>query len=485
MTTDIYKFINKNIFNSIGRINSLASKKEWWIKKGIEKEWDLFIEKTNFLIPNSKNILKQRVYCLANDIKELPRCYCGNPLTFSLPLKTYHEYCSVKCQGNSPKVKNNREKTCIKKFGSKSPLENNEVLSKIKKTNQKKYGVDFHTQKNIPKSSLELIENREWLQNQHHNLKKSAIEISNILGYKNNTEVLKRLHKFGIEIKNYAVSSFENEIYEWLKLNYDGEIIRNSRKIISPKELDFYLPKEKLAIEFDGIFWHNDKRVSKNYHIEKTKECEKKGIQLLHIFENEWNNKKDIWKSILETKLGKSKRIFARKCKIIYLDTEKKNRFLNKNHLQGSCVSKINIGLEYHGELISVMTFGKSRFSEKYDWEIIRFANKIGMSVVGGASKILKEFKKYNKGSIITYADKRYSNGNLYEKLGFNFSHESSPNYFYFNSDNILYSRNKFQKHKLKNVLNIFNSDKTEYQNMIDNGYMRIWDCGNLSFRSL
>ena len=288
----------------------------------------------------------------------------------------------------------------------------------------------------------------------------------------------------------------QNEIFYWLKNIIKNKFIisTNNRNIISHSELDIYIPYKKFAIEFDGIMYHsygksksskfnNFKDEDKYYHIYKTNKCNKLSITLLHIFENEWNYKKEIWKSVILNKLGLSNKIFARKCiikEISYLDSK---NFLEENHLQGSCLSKINIGLFYNNELVSLMTFGKSRFNKNYDWELLRFCNKLNTSVIGGASKLLKYFRNNYKGSIISYANKRWSNGNLYKKLGFNLVRETEPNYFYFlPNENILYNRILFQKHKLKSKLKIFDENLTETQNMYNNGYRKIYDCGNYVF---
>ena len=129
------------------------------------------------------------------------------------------------------------------------------------------------------------------------------------------------------------------------------------------------------------------------------------------------------------------------------------------------------------------MTFGKPRFNKEYDYELLRFCNTLNTSVMGGASKLLSYFiKNYNPKSILSYANLRWSMGNLYEKLGFTLISQSSPNYFYFNNDLILHSRIEFQKHKLKDKLENYNPDLTESENMYNNGYRKIYDCGNLVY---
>ena len=285
-----------------------------------------------------------------------------------------------------------------------------------------------------------------------------------------------------IQCYPYNKSMGENEVLEFCEL-LSNNVLSNSQAIIKPLELDIYLPDDKLAIEYNGLYWHSFNSVeteNKDYHLIKTEKCKELGIQLFHIFENEWQDpvKHDIWKSIIKNKLGQSSRIYGRKTEIRSVSSSDKTEFLNRNHLQGTCVSSMNLGLYYGGELVSLMTFGKSRFNKNVDWELLRFCNKIGYSVIGGASKLLKAFRLKKEGSIISYADKRRSNGNLYKQLGFEFSHDSPPNYFYWKK-NGLESRIKYQKHKLSKLLEVYDSGLTETENMYENGYRKIYDCGN------
>ena len=126
------------------------------------------------------------------------------------------------------------------------------------------------------------------------------------------------------------------------------------------------------------------------------------------------------------------------------------------------------------------MTLGKSRYNKKYKWELIRFANKIGYTVIGGASRLFSKFiKDHNPESIISYSDERWNTGNVYKQLGFKFQSTSGPSYRYTKNYTNLESRVKYQKHKLKELLSDFDESKSEWQNMVENGYDRIWDCGN------
>jgi len=408
---------------------------------------------------------------------------CCNLVNWDTSKNNYNKFCSIKCAQSDKDVIMKRETTCLERFNNTTPLMNLEVQQKIEETNLKKYGVKNHKQTHLLKDKLSNIYDVDWLIDQHHNKKKTITEMSIELGYLNSQSLTERFHNSGIEVKRFPTSIEEQFIFDFISSNYNGDVKRSDRSVINPCELDIYIPDLKLAFEYNGLYWHSQTiKPDKNYHLNKSIECYRQGIRLIHIFENEWIEKGDIVKSRILNMLRKSNRIYARKCKIVNVNNLTKLDFLNSNHIQGNCVSNINIGLEYENQLVSIMTFGKSRFNKNYEYELLRFCNIINHTVIGGASKLLKSFiKSYSPSSIISYADLRYSDGNLYNKLGFDFIRRSPPNYWYFKNGNDmkLYNRVQFQKHKLLNKLEIFDSNLTEYDNMLNNGYHRIFDCGN------
>jgi len=178
--------------------------------------------------------------------------------------------------------------------------------------------------------------------------------------------------------------------------------------------------------------------------------------------------------------------IYARKCTVQEIDNNLKTKFLDKYHLQNSDTSSVRLGLFYKNKLISVMTFKKQLNKENGYYELSRFCNGNSFYVIGGASKLLKYFeRKYNPIEIKTFADKRWSDGTVYYKLNFEHSHDSSPNYWYFQKSgnhHPLIHRFNFRKSELPKKLDTFDPNKTEWENMIDNGWNRIWDCGNMVF---
>ena len=283
------------------------------------------------------------------------------------------------------------------------------------------------------------------------------------------------------------MSKAEDEIANLLSCFYK---VVQRHKLSTKKEVDIYLPELNIGIEFNGLRWHSEQFIKNNkYHIEKTLQAKEEGIRLIHIFEDEWLFKKEIVKSRLLNLIGKTpNKIYARKCEIREVSSQDSTKFLDENHIQGKVGSNIKIGLYYNNELVSLMNFSKPRINiggSKEDgiYELVRFSNKLNTFVIGGASKLLKHFEKTHKPKeIISYADRRWSEGNLYHKLGFDFIHFSEPNYFYVNNNK---RENRFKYRKSELVKQGFDENKTEKQIMEEQGFHRIYDCGNMKFIKL
>jgi hypothetical protein len=367
------------------------------------------------------------------------------------------------------------------KYGTVHALQIVEFKDKLIRTNKNKYGREYSHQQHISYEDDKKLNDKDWLYEQHYNKKLNLTEISNILGVSTGT-IGRHFRILGIEVLNLSHSLGEKEVLQYIQTLNDN-ITSNSRSVISPLELDIYLPDYNLAIEYNGTFWHSELcGIDKNYHINKTIQCNNKNIRLIHIFDTEWELKQEIVKSRLSSLLGNNNIIYARKCIIVKLTSKQSSVFFNETHIQGNAGSSICYGLEYNNELVVVMSFGKSRFNKDIEYELVRFANKLYTNVIGGASRLFKYFiKTHQPASIISYSDKRWNTGNVYLQLGFKYLHTSTPNYFYFHNTNsyTLLSRQQFQKHKLKDKLEIFDPVLTEWENMQNNGYNRIWDCGN------
>lgn len=285
---------------------------------------------------------------------------------------------------------------------------------------------------------------------------------------------------------SHQVSKWEKEVYDFL-LSLGIECEQSNRSILGGKEIDIFMPKYNIGIECDGLRWHNELYRDKDYHLSKTNECKEHGVRLIHIFEDEWAKNSEIWKSMFRNMFGLiESKIYARKCEVREVSPKDCRQFLDNNHIQGYSNSKINYGLYYNDELVSLMTFGMPRINmggkkEDGHYELVRFCNKLNTNVIGGASKLFKHFIKMNNPTeIVSYSDKRWSLGNLYQVLGFKHTHDSKPNYFYvYNMDRL----NRFRFRKSVLVNEGFDKDKSEHEIMLDRGIYRIYDCGTMVWK--
>ncbi len=386
-----------------------------------------------------------------------------------------------------------RQKSVIReRFGVDYPMQSKEVQEKSRQTCLEKYGADNISRSDYFQEVMFDLNFDKYHKNKQdfnaeyvrehfvEDFKFKIKEFSEHFGIGSRVVANRFKKRLGIFEQNndhleLGYSQAEKELFDWIPAQNK---ISNIKSIIPPLELDIYLPDFGLAIEYNGAYYHSDQFKPEGYHIFKTKECEKKGIQLLHIFDFE---DIDIWKSVISEKLGKNTRIFARKCKIKELSAAESELFLNENHLQGSCPAKYRYGLFYNDELVQVMTFGIPRFNKSCDFELLRLASKKYTTIIGGASKLLNRFRKNHPGSIISYCNRRFSNGSIYRTLGFVLKCVTDLNYFYIRTDDIL-TRYQCQKHKLRDILENFDPAKTEKENMEANGYFRVYDCGNYVF---
>lgn len=252
-----------------------------------------------------------------------------------------------------------------------------------------------------------------------------------------------------------------------------------NRELIKPLELDLLFEKEKLAIEYCGLYWHSDQhsRMIPSYHYNKMKACEAKGVRLITLFEDEWIENKEICISRINNALGVvEKRIFARKCEVVELDKVRARDFFDQNHLQGSAGCLFVLGLIYKDQLISAMSFGlPSRshvYKEKKILELKRFASLPSFVVTGGASRLLKKGVMLAKDKcfeeIRSYCDMRWGTGKTYEKLGMRLIGQThyTPHY----TDGIRRYRNQALAPS---------EGETEQEKVKRKKLYRIYDCGH------
>ena len=288
----------------------------------------------------------------------------------------------------------------------------------------------------------------------------------------------------------FHLSHKENEIYNFIKEKLT-DVKQNDRKIINGKELDIYIPSKQIAIEYNGLRWHSEEFVKdKWYHLNKTLECNNKGIKLLQIFEDEYIEHKDIVLNKISHILGIQQElpnIMGRKCRIEIISKDIAEQFLNDYHIQGYARSTVYLGALYEDKLIAVMTF-KQEFKNSLKWELTRFASDYHYVCQGVGGKMFKWFvKNYNPLEVKSFADRRWTldkESNLYVKLGFELIEELKPEYRYYNPK--VSKVKRFHKFGFrKQILNRkygFPLSMTETEMVQALGYDRIWDCGLFKF---
>ena len=275
----------------------------------------------------------------------------------------------------------------------------------------------------------------------------------------------------------------EIEVEEYLKSL--GENVVSSLYSISPGfQVDLYLPEHNLGIEYNGLYWHKEEKRDRHYHITKTEGAIKNGKRLIHIFEDEWENKKEIVKKRLAHITGHTNKSYgARECGIKDPLPGQVRTLLEENHLQGATIYQVAKGAYYDGKLVAVMTFSHNRTfigntANENEWELVRFASE--GSIPGIASRLLKAFREeYPDCSIKSYADRRWSDGGLYKGLGFREYKVNPPNYWYIVNGKRAH-RSNYAKYKL--VEQGHDPFLTEEEIMRELRIPRIWDCGTISY---
>ena len=470
---------------------------------------------------------------------------CGKPTKFENSIKGYRRYCSRECLNKDPRKKEITRQVCQERYGGNAPICSDVVREKMKNTNLEKYGVENCQQnEEIKSKTINTIISRYGGQgNGSCGLKKKFIDTCiERYGVDNPTKSDEVRNKLSETRRNYVIdnhkyideyvevdgktmckcccphpecdvcdekffmidpsilanrlshnieictrilpqhplsSSFELKICEILD-EYGIEYQKNVRNVIS-KELDIYIPSKRVAIEFNGVYWHSEDKKDNKYHYKKYVECKDKGIQLISVWEDLFVNKPDIMVSIILSKLGIfSERIYARKCDIREIDVDTYSKFLVDNHIQGNTVAKVKYGLFHSGQLVSVMSFGKRIICGKENWELIRYCSRRNTIVVGGSSKLFNRFiKDYEPNEIISWSSNDISDGNMYRMLGF-LQDNISFSYWYVDRKTLeRYHRTSFTKDKIVKMGYGLSKDQfTESSAMKELGYLKIWDSG-------
>lgn len=209
-----------------------------------------------------------------------------------------------------------------------------------------------------------------------------------------------------------------------------------------------------------------------NYHIDLidfNAQRQKKKQQLICIYEDELFNKFDIIESRIKAMLGFSTRVHGRSTKVVKLTKPDFLAFLKENHGNEPFNAKYKYGLIYKDELVAVASFGQlmhKKFEEGGKWsgELIRFCNKNGVTVVGGLSKLIKHFINEHKvDDVMTYADKDWSDGKSYKKLGFKLVDEIPPHEFFVDTKTLERFNHKTKSLAQNPLISVYNSGSLKF----------------------
>lgn len=412
---------------------------------------------------------------------------------------------------------------CLRKYGAETPLQVPSILAKTRATCKKRYGVTHvfklpDVQERIIQTNLQKYGVSCVLQNPQIR-KKCIATLKDKFGVTSGMQVhvqhpdiwyndllltdFIKLGNQGAKWSTHELATYFNlsdstvqirigELAIWSYITQNSSIGereltqalmdlgQNVTKYKNKKlEFDVYIPEKQIAIEYNGNYWHSTRvRKDYKYHLKKTEAAKELGIFLYHVFEYEWDNKRAQVISQLKNLLGINENtIYARKCIIKDVDTKEASKFQNENHIQGTANACVKLGLYYNDQLVSLMTFGKSRFNKNVEWELVRFCSLQNTNVVGGASKLFKHFvKTYKPASVISYSDIAKTKGGIYDTLGFELVGVAEPNYVWVDHKEVL-SRYKCQKHILIKQ-GFGHLGNTEREIMEARNFAQIFDCG-------
>ena len=492
-------------------------------------------------VPNCKGDATEAMFWVLNNLSDYPSCKgCGTKLSsfhwepfLRLNLREnpeikqgYRPFCGKSCAYLHGTKKESFKKTCLDKYGVEHPMQTPEVLLKIKATNIAKYGesdpmkwtgekfqsailAKYGTPvvRHIPGTHTKIVEtiseNSTKALPQKIKILEDEFQVEcqtdiSSLGkiYRVSDILFSWKHTCGKHYESFisargirrcpscssGTSKGEQEVAKYIQSLGVG-VEQRARGVIPPRELDIWVPDKQIAIEFDGTYWHNAKFEDKRQCIQKLEMCEKLGYQLITLQEHLWVNRRELVEGRLRSIFGLNRKIAARKCEVRQIDNHQAKKFLEGAHLQGYARSSVQLGLFSGEELVSIATFSKPRWAKKFDWELIRMATLPGIVVQGGASKLITTFRNNHSGSLISYADRCWSTGNVYRQVGFRFSHNTTPSYWWVHHFLGTYARYQTQKKKLPKLLGDlgkeFHQELSEDDNMRMAGFLPLYDRGN------
>lgn len=274
------------------------------------------------------------------------------------------------------------------------------------------------------------------------------------------------------------MSKGQIELYDFV-LPICPDAISCDRVLISPRELDVFIPSKNFAIEFNGCFYHSEEYVGKTYHQDKTDACNALGVRLLHVFDDEWRDKRSIVEGMIRHRLGADiEKIDARKCTVEEISSSLAKEFFNANHIDGNVTSKKRLALlDKNNRIVACLSLREPRQKKMYPdvLEVARCCSLLGVSVRGWLGKLTKSAVKSASeySSLLTYVDTRIGNGSAYLTAGWN-ELSSTSFRFWWTDGSKRFDRFKYRANKSRGM--------TQRQIAAEAGVKPIFGCKNLRF---
>lgn len=458
---------------------------------------------------------------LVRNSKTLRKCeYCGKEFVAESPHQKYCKYHIKKCVicgkefkvsikdidnqtcGSKECIQMLREQTNEAKFGTKNPMQNPDTVDKMKQNNLEKYG-------------------KEWIVMEGENKEKQHSTMQSKYGYMYTSQVPKfkdqarntMLTKYGGEytmtsptlreqviqtnLQRYGVPFYcMTDDYQKYQRNLISSVNKkfaeklesvglkiSFEKRIGNRQFDLEVVGQNILVEINPTITHNSYMsifnkeshgLDRMYHFNKSMLASSTGYRCIHVFD--WDDQDKIVNVLNPSKIT----LYARNLTVKEVSDPQCKEFEVKYHLQNSCKNQsVKYGLFDDNELVEIMTFGKPRYTQQYEWELLRLCTSSDCAVVGGAEKLFKHFiQEHDPKSIISYCDLSKFNGDVYQRLGMELDHISPPAKIWSNgteriTDNLLRQRGYDQ------LFNTNYGKGTSNEALIlENGWLPVYDCG-------
>lgn len=388
-------------------------------------------------------------------------------------------------------VQDKAQKTNLIKYGSANPMSNQTIAAQSAQTRKERYEPHYLARQNYHRFCTTVVENFGV---------KPLIPEADYIGIQCRPNMIfecvtcatqfdKRFDYASppiCKVCNPSETSYKSreelQLLDYIKSIYTGAIISGDRRIINPYEVDILLPEINLGIEYCGLYWHSELSGNKtwNYHYRKYKAAKDKNLRLVTLFSDEWLSKTGVVKQFLKVILNREiHSVYARKCEFTVLDHQVAKEYLQSHHIIGA-PQKISWagGLHHNGKLCAVMTF---RNTQNQVYELNRFSTH--GHVVGAASRLLKKFvQSHSVEKVISFSDNRFSEGRLYQQLGFVPGGNVPPMQYYVKGYSERFHKLALGKSKLVEHYPDIDLTQTEWHILQSLGYDRIWDCGKIKW---